>query len=74
VDGFRFWVLGLKFNRRITKNFISVDVEMVQLLTKALGEFSLVAANKIDKTGKEDNRCQPKRVHALDWKQWQFTD
>jgi selenocysteine-specific translation elongation factor len=46
--------LGLKFNRRITKNFISVDVEMMQLLTKALGEFPLVAANKIDKTDKED--------------------
>ena len=41
------WRLG-------TKNFISVDVEMIQLLTKALGEFPLVAANKIDKTDKED--------------------
>ena len=35
------------------KNFISVDVEMIQLLTKALGEFPLVAANKIDKTNKD---------------------
>src|SRR4030042_4468314 len=41
------WRLG-------TKDFISVDVEMIQLLTKALGEFPLVAANKIDKTDKED--------------------
>ena len=41
------WRLG-------TKNFISVDVEMIQLLTKALGKFPLVAANKIDKTDKED--------------------
>jgi len=34
------------------KNFISVDVEMIQLLTKALSEFPLVAANKIDKANK----------------------
>jgi GTP-binding protein EngB required for normal cell division len=37
-----------------TKNFISVDIEMIQLLTKTLGEFPLVAANKIDKTKKEE--------------------
>src|SRR4030043_305573 len=36
------WRLG-------TKNFISVDVEMIQLLTRALSEFPLVAANKTDK-------------------------
>jgi len=41
------WRLG-------AKNFISVDVEMIRLLTKALGEFPLVAANKIDKTNKEE--------------------
>jgi len=35
------------------KNLFSVDVEMVQLLTKALGELPLVAANKIDKAHKE---------------------
>ncbi|MFH0748806.1 MAG: GTPase [Candidatus Bathyarchaeota archaeon] len=34
------------------KNFISVDVEMIQLLAKILGEFPLVAANKSDKAGK----------------------
>ena len=34
------------------KNFISVDVEMIQLLTKALSEFPLVAANKTDKANK----------------------
>jgi len=39
------WRLG-------NKNFISVDVEMIQLLTKALSEFPLVAANKIDKVNK----------------------
>jgi GTP-binding protein EngB required for normal cell division len=33
------------------KSVISVDVEMVQFLEKTLGEFPLVAANKIDKTG-----------------------
>lgn len=32
------------------KGIISVDVEMVQFLAKTLGEFPLVAANKIDKT------------------------
>ena len=37
-----------------TKSFISVDVEMIQLLTKELGEFPLVAANKIDKGNKEE--------------------
>ncbi|MDQ1279088.1 MAG: hypothetical protein QG670_348 [Thermoproteota archaeon] len=34
------------------KNFISVDVEMIQLLTKTTGEPPLIAANKIDKTDK----------------------
>jgi GTP-binding protein EngB required for normal cell division len=36
------------------KGFISVDVEMVHFLAKTLGEFPLVAANKIDKTNKKD--------------------
>jgi len=36
------------------KGFISVDVEMVQFLTETLGEFPLVAANKIDKADKEE--------------------
>ena len=36
------------------KGFISVDVEMVQFLADALGEFPLVAANKIDKADKEE--------------------
>lgn len=35
------------------KGFISVDVEMVQFLAKTLGEFPLVAANKIDKGDRE---------------------
>ena len=35
------------------KGFISVDVEMLKLLAKALGEFPYVAANKIDKADKE---------------------
>jgi hypothetical protein len=35
------------------KGFISVDVEMVQFLAKTLGEFPLVAANKIDKADKK---------------------
>ena len=35
------------------KGFISLDVEMVQYLGEKLGEYPLVAANKIDK-GKED--------------------
>jgi len=36
------------------KGFISVDVEMVQFLAETLGEFPIVAANKIDKTDKEN--------------------
>jgi GTP-binding protein EngB required for normal cell division len=36
------------------KGFISVDVEMIQFLTETLGEFPLVAANKIDKVDKEE--------------------
>ena len=36
------------------KNFISVDVEIFQLLSKAIGEFPLVAANKIDKANNEE--------------------
>ncbi len=36
------------------KNFASVDVEMIQLLTRASGEPPLVAANKIDKAAKEE--------------------
>ena len=36
------------------KGFISVDVEMVQFLTETLGEFPLVAANKIDKANREE--------------------
>lgn len=36
------------------KGFISVDVEMVQFLTKTLDDFPLVAANKIDKADKEE--------------------
>ena len=35
------------------KGFISVDVEMLNLLAKGLGEFPFVAANKIDKADKE---------------------
>ena len=35
------------------KGFTSVDVEMVQFLAETLGEFPLVAANKIDKMNKE---------------------
>jgi GTP-binding protein EngB required for normal cell division len=35
------------------KGFISVDVEMLKLLAKELGDFPFVAANKIDKTDKE---------------------
>lgn len=35
------------------KGFISVDVEMVHFLAKTLGEFPLVAANKIDKANRE---------------------
>lgn len=36
------------------KGFISVDVEMVQFLTGTLGEFPLVAANKIDKVDRKE--------------------
>jgi GTP-binding protein EngB required for normal cell division len=36
------------------KGFISVDTEMVQFLAKILGEFPLVAANKIDKANREE--------------------
>jgi len=36
------------------KGFISLDVEMVQFLAETLGEFPLVAANKIDKAHKEE--------------------
>ena len=36
------------------KGFISVDVEMVQFSAETLGEFPLVAANKIDKADKEE--------------------
>jgi len=35
------------------KDFISLDVEMVGFHVKTLGEFPLVAANKIDKANKE---------------------
>lgn len=45
----------LEVTRRLEKkNFISVDVEMVQLLTKTLGEFPIVAANKTDKANEEE--------------------
>jgi len=36
------------------KGFISVDMEMVQFLTETLGEFPLVAANKMDKADKKE--------------------
>jgi len=36
------------------KGFMSVDVEMVKFLAANLGEFPLVAANKIDKTNKRE--------------------
>ena len=36
------------------KGIISLDVEMVQFLAKTIGEFPLVAANKIDKTDKKE--------------------
>ncbi len=36
------------------KGIISVDVEMVQFLAKTLSDYPLVAANKIDKTDKEE--------------------
>ena len=36
------------------KGIMSVDVEMVQFLANILGEFPLVAANKIDKTNRKE--------------------
>jgi GTP-binding protein EngB required for normal cell division len=36
------------------KRLISLDVEMVQFLAETLGEFPLVAANKIDKAGENE--------------------
>jgi len=36
------------------KGFMSVDVEMVKFLAEKLGELPLVAANKIDKTNKQE--------------------
>jgi len=36
------------------KGLISLDVEMVQFLAETLGEFPLVAANKIDKAGEDE--------------------
>jgi len=36
------------------KGFISVDVEMVQFLADTMGEFPVVAANKIDKINKAE--------------------
>ena len=36
------------------RGIISIDVEMIQFLAKTLGEFPLVAANKIDKTAKKE--------------------
>ncbi len=45
----------LEVTRRLEKKgLISLDVEMVQFLAKTLGEFPLVAANKIDKAGEDD--------------------
>lgn len=45
----------LEVTRRLAKKgFISVDVEMVQLLAKTSGEFPLVAANKIDKADEDE--------------------
>jgi GTP-binding protein EngB required for normal cell division len=41
------WRLG-------NKNLASVDVDMIQHLRRLLGEFPLVAANKIDKANKEE--------------------
>ena len=51
-------VLDISTFREVTrrlakKGFISVDVEMVLFLAKTLGEFPLVAANKIDRTNGE---------------------
>lgn len=36
------------------KGFMSVDVEMVKFLAEKLGELPLIAANKIDKTNKQE--------------------
>ena len=36
------------------KGFMSIDVEMVKFLTEKLGELPLVAANKIDKSNKQE--------------------
>jgi len=36
------------------KGFMSVDVEMVKFLAEKLGEVPLIAANKIDKTNKQE--------------------
>jgi len=45
----------LEVTRRLEKKgLISLDVEMVQFLAKTLGEFPLVAANKIDKAGEDE--------------------
>ncbi len=44
------------------KGFISVDVEMMQFLAKTLGEFPLVAANKIDKADKEEIEANLKEL------------
>jgi GTP-binding protein EngB required for normal cell division len=44
----------LAVRRRLArKGFISVDVEMVSLLTEAMGAVPLVAANKIDKANRD---------------------
>jgi GTP-binding protein EngB required for normal cell division len=51
LDISRFMEVTWRLERR---GFISVDVEMVQFLTETLGEFPLVAANKIDKVDKEE--------------------
>ena len=45
----------LEISQRLEKKgFISVDVEMVQFLTKTLGEYPIVVANKIDKVNNND--------------------
>lgn len=45
----------LEVERRLAnKGYISVDVEMVGFLQETLGEFPLIAANKIDKGDQED--------------------
>lgn len=44
----------IEVTRRLEKKgFLSVDVEMIQFLADTIGEFPLVAANKIDKAEKE---------------------